>query len=862
MGLALLLLLLLLVPGAQGLRLLLSSPPPFDCSQPDLNCLVRNSTCMDQSWLQISTWTPSAPSVLHVHHDVFYDQEGNLLPVLRLEWQVATDASIQYLQGVELAVLQVNNNQQICAQFDFQNNLRLQVRPDGGRWNFTFNRFEVEPGQMYQVTVHHLPKLGTNGDHNCKSMPYNVPDCRDSVMKTTKPCVQTGSLWEPNIEGRSLDVNSLLVSFCPGVESARYRIHVTSFLDEAMSCMETTHEISETGPQFRLNVTIKIEKNFKACCRYKVQIQPFFASCGSDCLRHSAVILCPPAAPHDPVIWLYWCITGICILLVGSVIAGAVYMTRRQIGFQHGKDSKNLINGELIDEELPKPLLRPRKVWIVYSADHPLYVDVVLKFAQFLITVCGTEVALDLLETHQISEIGALPWLTRQKKEMEELSSKIIILCSRGTRAKWQAMLGKEGTAVCLKQDQRQPNGDMFTAALNLILPDFKKPACFGMYIVCYFESISEDKDIPDPFNVTSKYLLMDKFEEIYFLIQDMEKFEPGRIHQIQEITAGNYAENSSGLKLKEAIQKFQTYQAEHPDWFERENKCLEDEEDLQSLDREILEELMLPKGVIMKQQLRVQEPEHNGCCTVILHMNEGEGESFKLQPQLNPQRDPTFQTQTLMVTVDKAPPVQMVEPISLPEGKNATSRQVLTNTDWMEGIPLLETSVPMRNNIILYDDLAVPPSDSQSSANPLPDELRQQLEGLMYSLYQQSVIPSEISFCQGDADEQQQQVVFNNPCKDQRQSVQSDQGYISRCSPLPPDDPVEEVEEEEDQEQENKMPSQYPSPEVLESLKSLQQRLLFQEIHQKPSWEHLGGVMDTGHSAGDSISESIPFEK
>lgn len=41
-------------------------------------------------------------------------------------------ASIQYLRGAELAVMQVNSNQQIRAQFDFQNNLPLQVRPDGG----------------------------------------------------------------------------------------------------------------------------------------------------------------------------------------------------------------------------------------------------------------------------------------------------------------------------------------------------------------------------------------------------------------------------------------------------------------------------------------------------------------------------------------------------------------------------------------------------------------------------------------------------------------------------------------------------------------------------------------------------------
>nr|XP_042705518.1 interleukin-17 receptor A isoform X3 [Chrysemys picta bellii] len=771
---------------------------------------------MDQSWLTVSKWTPSAPSILDVHPDVFHD-EGKLLPVLRIEWKVATDASIQYLQGVELAVLQLNNNQQICAQFDFQNNLPLQVRPDGGRWNFTFNRFEVEPGQMYQVTVHHLPKLSTSGDHNCKSTSYTVPDCWDPVMKRTMPCMKIGSLWEPSIHGKSLDDNSLLVSFNPGMESAQYRIHVTSFTDDEKQCRETTHDIYETlqsGQQHRVNVTVKIKENLKACCRYKVQIQPFFTMCGTDCLRHPAVIPCPSVAPPT---------------------------------YPAGRQHRNYSSHELLPPQLTPPSLRPRKVWIVYSADHPLYVDVVLKFAQFLITVCGTEVVLDLLEKRQISEIGALPWLTRQKKEMEELSSKIIILCSRGTRAKWQAMLGKEGTAVSLKQDQRQPTGDLFTPALNLILPDFKKPACFGMYIVCYFEGISEDKDIPDPFNVTSKYQLMDRFEDIYFLIQDMEKFEPGRIHQIQEITAENYAENSNGWKLKEAVQTFQEWQAKYPDWFERENTCSEDE----SLDKEILEEFMPGNGdVIIKQQLHVQEPDPNGCCAVSLHVNENVGGNFKLQLQLNPQGNPT--SQTLTIPMDEAPPVQMVEPISITGGKNATSHQVLTNTDWMEGIPLLETSVPMRNSIILHDDFDVPSSDNQRSADHLPNEMRQQLEGLMYSLYQQSIIPSEPSLRQEDAEEQQQQVAFNNPCKDQRQSVQSDQGYISRCSPLPPDDLVEE-EEEEDQEQENKMPSRYLSPEVLDSLKSLQQKLLFQEIQQKSVWEHMGGMMDTGHCAADS---------
>ncbi|KAF1458679.1 Interleukin-17 receptor A, partial [Pygoscelis antarcticus] len=805
-------------------------------------CICWTGTCMEASWLQVPVWTPSAPSSLHVSSDVFCQKDGNLLPVLRIEWKVATDASIQYLRGAELAVMQLNSNQQICAQFDFQNNLPLQVRPDGGRWNFTFDRFEVEPGQTYQVTVYHLPKLGVDGDYNCKSTSFTMPDCKDPLMKRTIPCIKTGSLWDPRIQGKSLDDTTLLVSFNPWMESARYQIHVASFLNEK-TCKMITRDFTEGGLQQQVNVTIKIEKNIKACCNYKIQIQPFFAICGTDCLRHSAFIPCSPA-PSDMIIWLYWCITGICVLLVGSVIAGVICMTKKRAAHWRGKCNHNDLQTAAPYTDLPLPPLKPRKVWIVYSADHLLYVDVVLKFAEFLMTVCGTDVALDLLEDHQISELGPLPWLTRQKKEMEDLSSKIIVLCSRGTQAKWQAMLGSE--PVCLKQDQQKPMGDLFTPALNLILPDFKKPACFGMYVVCYFEGISSERDIPDLFNVTSRYQLMDKFEDIYFRIQDLEKFEPGRIHRIREITAENYVDTPSGRKLKEAVQKFKNWQTEHPDWFESETICLDNDEELQSLNRESqVDSLLSEPGGIVKHQLHLQEPDPNCCYVINLHMREGESRGCKLQPQLNPCGDLT--SQTMVLPMDEAPPVQVVEPVSSMEDSNIIGHHVLSNEDCMEGVPLLETSFPMRNNIILHDDSEVSAIDDQSPAN-LSGELRHHLNGLMYSLYQQSVLPSELSLCQEEADKQHQ-LVFDQ-CKDQRQSVQSDQGYISRCSPLPPDDLVEEEEEEEEEEdQEEQVVFHELSPEVLNSLKSLQQQLFFQDIQRSSDWGYPAEVMDMGQS-------------
>ncbi|NWI96774.1 I17RA protein, partial [Pitta sordida] len=788
----------------------------------DLNCVVRNSTCMEPSWLKVSAWTPSAPSSLHVSSDVFRQVDGELLPVLHIEWKVATDASIRYLEGAELAVVQVSSNQQVCAQFDFQNSLPLQVRPDGGRWNFTFDRFEVEPGQTYQVTVYHLPKLSVNGDYNCKSTSLTVPDCRDSLMKRTIPCINTGSLWEPRIQGKSLDDTTLLVSFNPWMEPSRYQIHVASYLNEK-KCKMITRDFTEGGLRQLVNVTIKIEKNIKACCSYKIQIQPFFVNCGTDCLRHSAFLPCPPA-PNDVIIWLYWCITGICVLLVGSVIAAVMCLTKKRAERRQRKCNRNDLH-IAPHTDLSLPPLKPRKVWIVYSADHLLYVDVVLKFAEFLMTVCGTAVALDLLEDHQISELGPLPWLTRQKKEMEDLSSKIIILCSRGTQAKWQAMLGNE--PVCLRQDLQKPMGDLFTPALNLILPDFKKPACFGMYIVCYFEGISSERDIPELFNVTSRYQLMDKFEDIYFRIQDLEKFEPGRIHRIQEITPENYIDTPSGRKLKEALEKFKNWQTEHQDWFEIENICLGNDEELHSLNRESqVDSLLSEPGGIVKHQLHLRDSDPSCCYVIDLHMHEGEHTGCKLQPQLNPCGNPA--AQTVVLPVDEAPLVQVVEPISSVGAGNILSHRVLSNEYCMEGVPLLETSFPMRNNIILHNASEVSAVADQSSAE-LSGELRDHLNGFRYPLYQQSVVPLEPYLCQEEAD-RQHQLIFDDQCKDQRQSVQSDQGYISRCSPLPPDDLVEEEEEEED-DQEKQAIFHELSPEVLNSLKSLQKQLFFQDI-------------------------------
>ncbi|XP_051011221.1 interleukin-17 receptor A [Acomys russatus] len=827
----LLLLLSALAPGRATPRLL-DFPAPV-CAQEGLNCKIKNSTCLDDSWIHLQNLTSSSPKQVNIKLNFASTQRGDLVPVLHIEWTLQTDASILYLKGVELSVLQLNTNERLCVELVFLSRLQHHRK----RWRFAFSHFVVDPGQEYEVTVHHLPKPIPDGDPNHKSVTISVPDCEDAQMKMTTPCVSSGSLWDPNITVETLDTNHLRVSFTLWNESIPYHILLDSFPhSENQSCFDDFKAIPaprEEEFHQRSNITFTLSKS-SLCCRHRVQVQPFFNSCLNDCLRHAVTVHCPDISP-DPVsiadyipLWVYGFITGIAILLVGSVILLVVCMTWRLSGADHEKhtdDSK--INGILPLADLTPLPLKPRKVWIVYSADHPLYVEVVLKFAQFLITACGTEVALDLLEEQLISEVGVMTWVSRQKQEMVESNSKIIILCSRGTQAKWKAILGWSEPALQLRCDRWKPAGDLFTAAMNMILPDFKRPACFGTYIVCYFSGISREGDVPDLFNITSRYPLMDKFEEVYFRIQDLEMFEPGRMHHVKELTGENYLQSPSGRQLKEAVVRFQEWQTQCPDWFERENLCLADDQDLPSMDEEVFEDPPLPLGErIVKQRPLVLEPASDSCFAVDVRVIEEESAVAKLDLQLRPQRELEAQAlQTIVLPPEQVPTARVVEPVYLPDGRAAATQLIVAEDS--EACPLLGAQ---RNSILCV------PMDSDdlplcSTPDHLHSDAREQLESLMLSVLQQTL--------SGQAQESWVRPAavlkdYTPSEEEQRQSVQSDQGYISRSSPQPPDWLTEEEELELGQSAEP------PSPEVLQNLRSLQRQLFFWELEKNPGWDSL----------------------
>ncbi|TRZ03883.1 hypothetical protein DNTS_015080 [Danionella cerebrum] len=422
---------------------------------------------------------------------------------------------------------------------DVRRNMKGDLEP----WSFFLDAVVVDPDRTYVVTVSNLPK--PNLKHSSYNVHTNVdvPGCDHPSMISTTVCIERGETWQPNISvvrTRGLDVvDGLYVQFFPGENVERYNIFMKCNRD---SSMKTLYHENQT----LLNVTFDLENWSRSCCEFNVQIQPFFKNCANDCRRRNLSFnICDPVAEKPPTKPLL------------------------ETPFPHGQ----------------------RSVLIIYSKDHPLYTEMVLKLCAFLRAKCGTDVVLDLLDTAWLGTIGRMQWIEQKKRYIEQSSNKILILCSRGVQAKWGAICGEP--RVLLREDVRSPVGDMLTLALQLITPDMQRPASYGKYLVAFFDDVSSERDVPSLFDIAVKYRLMKHFEELYFRILDVEKYEPGVERCIKDIGMDEYFNCPSGEALKTAIEAFQLHQIKNPNWFEKE--CVNSEDEVRGETDPLLKQPIAP---------------------------------------------------------------------------------------------------------------------------------------------------------------------------------------------------------------------------------------------------------------------------
>ncbi|KAL4640670.1 interleukin-17 receptor A-like [Arapaima gigas] len=488
----------LVVLGAtRSLRLL--EHPTLNCSQEALRCSVVLDNCSSERLP--NQHTPNSPFV-HGEPGVRRDAGGHLVPVLLLRWTARTDGSISALNGVEFRIQEVGSNRSICLQYIFHDKIQSMMNPQRKRWSSVMDRAVVLPGHTYHYRVSNLPKPQTG--NNMVEETIAIPDCRDSMMQDTKVCAENGSLWKPIISwniSAYANRHIISVSFTTGELSEKYLVSVQC---EGVLCSKDVWK----GNSSHVSVDFSVGPHPELCCE-SVSIQPFFPLCSGNCAPQGEQLQqChkDPSPPADVSVSHPLISATLGLFLACSFLALSLYKNKLKGGRPEEKYSQECAiscSSERLKHVQHSQATSQKKVLIIYSLDHTLYKDIVLKLTAFLQAKCGTEVVLDLLDTAWLGTVGRMQWLDWQKQQIEKSSDKILILCSRGVQAKWRAMCG--GRRVMLKEDVRSPMGDMLTPAFSLIVPDLLHPVAFGKYIVAYFDDVSAEEDVPPPFNITIK---------------------------------------------------------------------------------------------------------------------------------------------------------------------------------------------------------------------------------------------------------------------------------------------------------------------------------------------------------------------
>ncbi|XP_012732080.2 interleukin 17 receptor A1a [Fundulus heteroclitus] len=769
MRLASVLLVLMGAVGSSCIRIL--SPHALKCSRQDLRCTSSYSNCMDPGWLISHQYTPSGPADLQVSIDTRLDDTGQLQPVLQANWTLKDDGSIHFLNATELHVVVMSTNEQLCVRYSFKEVLPMRS-PSHEKWLFSSSVLVLNPGEQYSVSVYNIPKPEQGHSSFDIRREVQVLDCNHATMKMTQFCIERGSLWQPNISLVADTPNgSLAISFSPDKLSKKYMVIVKCGSITETSTVHTENQEATT-------VKFSLDRWPRFCCQFDAEIKPFFPQCDNDCTRQRKTQdFCTEVkqtSVRTPV-YLFVAIglASMCIMIIAMMCV----LCRK-----HGKS--NITKSKPEDGALQTPLKQSPKVLVIYSQDHHLYREVVLKLCAFLQAKCGTRVLVDLLDTSSVSMVGRLRWLEWQRQQLKDPTDKILVLCSRGVQAKWRAMCGHG--QVTLKEDVLSPTDDMLIPFLNLFLPDLHQAGMLGKYMVAYFEDISSERDVPSVFDIGIKYNLMKHFEELCFRILDIEKYQPGQINHIEGINVDEYSSCASGRALKNAIETFKAYQMENPDWFERE--CVPSEEDVISEANHLIEPLQTPPVFECIPPVR-------GGLPVFVHnveVNDNCSTVHILTPELNPEQQLSSVAE-LVPTMDSEcrniyPPSQVEVVTEDPEYPHINSPKSVYIIE-----PVFKSQPSVQQNWVSV-------SEQSSAQQPAEDDTEGSLEHMNKRLYDYSdqkglalencLEPgsfespsSPTEFSPSQPVEMEEEV--SEPTAT-RSSSGSDQGYISKGSSQP----------------------------------------------------------------------------
>ncbi|KAM5148043.1 interleukin-17 receptor E [Mantella aurantiaca] len=163
------------------------------------------------------------------------------------------------------------------------------------------------------------------------------------------------------------------------------------------------------------------------------------------------------------------------------------------------------------------PLWR-RTILLVYSPDSSEHKNLICAFANFLQSILGCEVILDMWDMNTVSQIGMLPWFYQKRELVSQRNGKVMIVWTTRTKSMYQQWTNRQLNSLVWKDP-----ANLFGAAMSCLSKDLGMEQEAGKlkeYAIVYFEGLCERKDIPKSLSKISSYRL---FKDLYRLVSKLQ---------------------------------------------------------------------------------------------------------------------------------------------------------------------------------------------------------------------------------------------------------------------------------------------------------------------------------------------------
>ncbi|XP_078066287.1 interleukin-17 receptor B [Mustelus asterias] len=424
--------------------------------------------------------------------------EKRQIPVLNISWTISPDGSIQELRATMICIQHQRN---ICFRCNYNASFKKERNPQNQAWHFHYAEYPADPSTTYFVTAFNIPSPNIDGFPPEKSKHIFTPSCYDVAMKNHEKCQDAN--WNPNMSVCMIN-NDVVINFTTSANSLKYDVQLL-ICDNINTPMLNGTTIPQSN-RSRISITFVQNNQLDLSVKYCVILQPYFPECHNYCLIREEVLNCSKKIGHVPMVF------GFTVLSVLLFALGAALFVVCILG---KVNRRILFNNDA-------QLLQPLKVLIVYSMDSTLFQNVVLNFAELLQSSNGIQIIIDMWQKRNIAEMGPAQWLASQK----ENADKVIIVCSKGAKMKWDAICHK--TNLHQKMNSSE---DMYSTALNIFCSDLQNGSHLHKYSIVHFDEISSAKDIPSIFSSCVKYCLG----------KDINKFYKD-LHGASQNTSGKHA--------------------------------------------------------------------------------------------------------------------------------------------------------------------------------------------------------------------------------------------------------------------------------------------------------------------------------